>query len=119
MLTVLNKGTGCGIFGCHQTEVESSTIAHLIISVIKAAGEQNVHTRLDFKVLLTNTKLGQCSDSSGTYNGVFQNNAVINVSDVLSGVRSLGALNTKQMQDTNRQLSEFAVLDEFAKMSES
>src|SRR4051794_10465195 len=98
-LTVLNKGARCLILLAHQAQVERSTIPHLIIGIIKTTGEQNLNTRFDFGVLLANTKLGQRGDGSGTYNGVLQNDTVVNVADILSGVSSLGALSTKQVQN--------------------
>jgi hypothetical protein len=117
-LTVLNKGARRLVLLAHQAQVERCTIPHLVIGVIKTTGEQNLNTRFDFGVLLANTKLGQRGDGSGTYNGVLQNDTVVDVADILGGVSGLGALSTKQVQNSDRELGEFAVLDELAEMGE-
>lgn len=107
------------ILRTHQTQIQRSTIAHLVIGVIETAGKENLYTRLDFGVFLANAKFGQSSDSGGTHNGVLQNDTVVDVADVLGRVVGLGALDTEQMQDPDRQLRELTVLNELTKMSQS
>lgn len=75
-----------------------------------------MNTGLDFGILLANTKLGQCGDSSSAYNGILQNNTVVDVTNILGGVGSLGALGTKEVEDSNGELGEFTVFNELAQV---
>jgi hypothetical protein len=41
----------------HQSEVQCRTIPHLIIRIIQTSPQQDLHTPLHLRILLTNTKL--------------------------------------------------------------
>jgi hypothetical protein len=68
--TVFDESTRGLILLAHQAQVKRSTVSYLVVGVIKTTSKKHVNTRLDFRVLLANTKLGQRGDSSGAYNGV-------------------------------------------------
>lgn len=76
-----------------------------------------MHTALDLGILLSNTELGQGGNGSGAYNRVLQHHTVVDVADVLCGLRSPGSFHTKQMEHANGELCELAVLNEFTQMS--
>jgi hypothetical protein len=116
---MLDESAGCLILLAHQSQVKRSTVSHLVIGVIKTTGKENMDARFDFGVLLANTKLGQCSYSSSAYNGVLQYDTVVNITNILSGVGSLGALGTKQVEDSDRELGEFTVLNKLAQVGKS
>jgi len=119
ILTILDESARCLILLTHQSQVERSTVSHLVIGVIKTTGEENMDARFNFGVLLANTKLGQGSYSSSAYDGVLQNDAVVDVTNILGGVGSLGAFGTKQVEDSDRKLGEFTVLNELAQVGKS
>ena len=77
-----------------------------------------MHTALDLRILLANTKLGQSGHSSGAHNRVLEHNTVVDVADVLRGLRGSGTFHTKQVEHTNGELSKLAVLNELTKMGE-
>jgi hypothetical protein len=58
------------VFLLHQTQVQRCSVANFVISVIKAARKKNIDATLHFGVLLANAKLGKCSHSSRSYNGI-------------------------------------------------
>lgn len=118
-LTILDEHRRGLILLGHQPEVERGTITHLIISIIQAASEENRDTRLDFGVLLSHAELGQGRDSGSPNNGVLQDHSVIDVADVLGGMRGLRAFHTEKVQDSDGQLRELAVLDELTEMGKS
>lgn len=118
-LTVLDERGGHLVFLGHQPKVERSTVTHLIIGVVKTPSEKNGDTRLDLGILLSNAKLRESRHSSSTNDGILQNNAVVDVTNVLGRVRGLGTFHTEKMQDSDRQLGEFAVLNELTEMCES
>lgn len=78
-----------------------------------------MHTALDLGILLSNTELGQSGNGSGAYNRVLQHHTVVDVADVLCGLRSPGSFHTKQVKHTNGKLCELAVLDKLTQMSKS
>ena len=119
ILTILDESARCLILLTHQSQVERSTVSHLVIGVIKTTGEENMDARFNFGVLLANTKLGQGSYSSSTYDGVLQYDTVVDVTNILGGVGSLGAFGTKQVEDSDRKLGEFTVLNELAQVGKS
>lgn len=96
-LTILDEPVGEFILFIHQSEVESSTVPDFIVRVIQTPGEQNSNTPLDFRVLLADAKLGQRRNGSRPDKSVFQNDSVVDVTDVLRRLRGLGAFHTKQV----------------------
>ena len=66
---------------------------------------------------MSNTELSQSGDSSGAHNRILEHNTVVDVADVLCGLRSPGSFNTKQVEHTNGELCELAVLNELTQMS--
>ena len=76
-------------------------------------------TALDLGILLSNTKFGQGSDSSCSDDCVFQNDTVVDVSDVFRRLGSFGALHAQQVQNADSKLGELAVFDELAEVCKS
>lgn len=74
---------------------------------------------LDFRVLLANAKLRQGSDCCCADNGVFKDDSIVDVADILGWVAGLGALHAQQVKDADRELREFTVLNKLAEMSKS
>ena len=114
--TILDKAISDFVLLLHQTKVKCCTIAHFIIRVIQASGEKNGNTTLDLRILLTDAKLSQSSDSGGANNGVFEDYPVIDISYVFGRLRSLGAFHAKEVEDSDGKLGEFAILNKLAKM---
>lgn len=114
--TILDKAIGDFVLLFHQTKIKCRTIPHFIVRIIQASGEQNGNTTFHLRILLTNTKLSQCGDSGGANNGVFENNSVIDISNVFGRLRSLGAFQTEEMENSDGKLGELAVLDKLAEM---
>lgn len=102
----------------HEPQVEGSAVPDFIVHIIQASRQQNLDTALDLGVLLPDTKLGQCRDGCGPDNGVLQDDAVVDVANVLGGLGSLGAFQTKQVENAHGKLRKLAVLDKFAEMGE-
>ena len=66
---------------------------------------------------MSNTELSQSGDSSGAHNRILEHNTVVDVADVLCGLRSPGSFHTQQVEHANGELGKLAVLDELAQMS--
>jgi hypothetical protein len=64
------------------------TGAYLIIVVVQAPPEQDHDPRL--QVVDHGAKLGECAHGTRSHRGVLQDDPVVDVADVLAGVRSLG-----------------------------
>ncbi|KAI6763517.1 hypothetical protein HG531_012905 [Fusarium graminearum] len=117
-LTILDEANShLVILLIHELEVKSSTVTDLIINVVQASGEENANTALDIGVLLADTELSKGGNGSSSDNSVLENDSVVNVSNVLGRLSSLGTLKTNKMEDSDSQLSELAILDKFAKVS--
>jgi hypothetical protein len=114
--TILDEAVSDFILLFHETKVKCRTIPYFIVRIIQASGEQNGNTALDLRILLTNTKFSQCSDSGGANNSVFEDNSVIDISNVFGGLRSLGAFHSEEVENSDRKLGELAVLNELAEM---
>ena len=117
--TILNKKTSHVILFLHQSQIESSTITHFIINVIKTPGKQNRNTRLDFGIFLADSKLGQCSHGSSANNGILQDHSVVNIANVLCRMTSLWTLDAEKMQYSDREFGEFAVFDKLTEVRKS
>lgn len=103
----------------HQAQVQCRAITHLVISVIQASGEKNVNTTLDLGILLANAELRQRCHCRGTHDRILQDNAVVDIADVLGRLSGSRTLNTEQVENTHCKLSELAVFDELAEVCES
>src|SRR5687767_7124813 len=115
--TVLNKVLRhLVILLAHELEVEGSTIADLIIDVIQTPREKDLDTALHIRVLLADTEFGKRCDRGGTNDSILQNDAVVNIANILGWLGCLGTLETDQVQDTNSQLGKLAVLNELAQV---
>ena len=81
-LTILDEAFGRLVFLMHEPQVKSSTISNFIVGIVKASSEEHINTSLDFRVLLTDAELRQCSDGGGSNNRIFENYSVIDIADV-------------------------------------
>ena len=116
ILTVLHKLVCQFVLLGHESEAQGRAVSDLVIHVIEAAREQDLHAALDLGVLLADAELGQSRHSRGTYDGVFEHHAVVDVSDVLGRLGRLGSLSAQEVENADGELGEFAVLDEFAEV---
>src|SRR4051812_33898528 len=87
VLTILDERGRQVIFFLHQTQVQSSTVSNLVIDIIQASPEQNLNAALDLWILLADAKLSKSSDCGGPHGCVFENNSIINIADILGGLR--------------------------------
>ena len=81
---------------------------HLVIIVMQSALEQDLNTRP--QLLHKSTKLGQAADSCCPDSGVLQDDAVIDVADVLGRLLGARPLHAQQVQHLRGQICELAIL---------
>ena len=81
---------------------------HLVVVVVERAAQQNEDAGP--QVLHKRAKLGQGGDGGRAHGRVLQDDAVVDVADVLGGLARLGALHAQQVQDLGGQVGELAVL---------
>lgn len=122
-----------------QLEVERRAIPHLVVDVVEAAGsfhisgqltregrpsrtrldaprKENLDAPLDRAVGDVDAELCEARHGRGAHNGVLENDAVVDVADVLARLRGLGTLDAEEVQDADRELGELAVFDELAEL---
>lgn len=122
-----------------KSKCHSSTVTHFIIGIIQASrfnerdqyhllllphfvnlpSQKNTDALLDRLVVHIGTKFAKSVDSSGTNNGVFQNDSVVNVTNVLCRRSRLGTFNTEHMQNAYGKLGKFTIFDKLTEMRES
>ena len=96
----------------HKSQIQCRTVAHFIVGIVQASSQQYVHAALNLRILLSNTELGQCGDGGCAHNRILEHNTIVDVANVLCGLRSPGTLHTQQVEHTNGELRELAVLNE-------
>jgi hypothetical protein len=134
VLTFFHVGIGQEALLEHS-QVHRCAVSDLIINIIQTPrrvrqirenGTHDVHSPiqqgvdalLQPDVVRVQAKLSQAPDSRGPNSSVLQHDPVVNEPDILGRLWRLGALDTQQVQDPDRQFGKFAILDEFAKMRE-
>ena len=80
--------------------------------------EKHVDTLAELLIEVVQPELRQTRYGSRTHGRVLKHDTVIDESDVLGRVRRLGALDTQQVEHTNREFCELAVLDELTQVRE-
>jgi hypothetical protein len=115
-------------------DVHRRAVPHLVIDVIQASSnvsdspanarmakygppsQQHIHTLHHRLVVHTYTELGETAHGRGTDDGVLEHDSVVDVPDELGRVSRLGPLETKKVENADRELGELAVLDELAQV---
>lgn len=117
--TVLDELVADVILLVHEPQVERSTVTNLIVDIVQASCEQDIHAALDLGIFLADTKFGESSDGGGSDDGIFKDDSVVDVADILGRLRRLGSFETKEVKNAHSKLGEFAILDELAKVGKS
>lgn len=81
--------------------------------------KEDLNALLDAQIGDVDAELGERRNGSGANDGVLEDDAVVDVADVLARLRRLGTFDTEEVEDADGELGEFAVLDELAKLGES
>eukprot|EP00958_Prasinococcus_capsulatus_P009770 scaffold950_cov340-Prasinococcus_capsulatus_cf.AAC.3 len=98
------------LFGLVQyVEVERGAVAHLVVVVVQAASQEHDDARAQIRHLLP--ELSQRAHRTCAHGGVLQNDAVVDVSDVLARVDCGGPLLTQQVRQA-RLLGVWDLADE-------
>lgn len=82
--------------------------SHLIIIVMQSALQQDLDTRP--QLLHEGSKLGQAADSCCPHSRVLQDDAVVDVADVLGGLLGARPLHAQHVQHLRGQVSELTIL---------
>ena len=91
------------------------TIPYFIINIFKAATQEYTDSR--GQVLVVRAKFSETVNRCGSHDGIFQNDPVVNKTDVLVRLRHTRTLGTEQVKDAHIQLCELAVLDKFTQVT--
>lgn len=117
-LTVLNKLGGKLILLVHQSQIQRGSVSYLVVDIVETSGKEDLDASLHVRVLLANAELGEGRYGGSSNNGILQDDAVIDVSDVLCRLRGLGALQSKEMENAHGKLGELAVLNELTQVGQ-
>ena len=82
--------------------------SHLIVIVMQSTLEQDLNTRP--QLLHKGSKLGQAADGCCPDSGILQDDAVVDVADVLGRLLGARPLHTQQVQHLRGQVCELAIL---------
>lgn len=124
---------GFGRFLVFQdAQIECGPIPHLVIVVIQATAAlvvrkdhstrapQSLPSKEDADAFAQlgkmHSKACQRTDRSRTHSRILQDDAVVNVTNVLAGCRSVGPFRTQKVKNAHGQLSKLAVFDKLAQV---
>jgi hypothetical protein len=71
---------------------------------------------VDGRVGDVDAKLGEARDGGGAYDGVLEDDAVVDVANVLGRLGGFGPLDAEQVEDADGELGELAIFDELAEL---
>lgn len=81
--------------------------------------KQDLDTPLDSLICDVDSELCQTRNSSSPHDRVFEDDSVVDVSNVFRGLESLGSFDSEEVEDPDREFRELAIFDELAELSES
>lgn len=114
-LTVSNKGVGKRVVVKHS-QIHRCSIANFVVDIVETSRKEYANAALDAFIGYIDAELSQAADCCSADDGVLEDDAIVNVSDVLRWLSCFWALDAEQMQNADRELRELTVLDELAQL---
>ena len=114
--TLPDKGIRQGLLIQHF-EIHCRPIPDLVIHILKTSPQKHMHTLHDLRVVDADPEFGERRDGSSPNDSVFQNDSIVNVSNVFGWVGGFWSFQTEEVQDPNGEFGELAVFNELAQVS--